>query len=105
MADEVEEWLKARLRPVVDEELAGSAASEPVRVPLTVYIGDERHILGEADVVGNKVTAYILPGIGRELGDLVTNGLIQNISVAFNAPPATPKITPEGKIKWVRNYE
>lgn len=103
MADEVEAWVKDKLRPIVDEELA-RPEHEPVRVPLTIYIGEERHILGEAVVIGNHVKAYVLPGIGRELGDLVRNGLIQNISVAFNAPPATPKITPEGRIKWVQNY-
>jgi hypothetical protein len=104
MADEVEEWVKDRTRPIVDEELARSTEHEPVRVPLTIYIGEERHILGEAVVVGNHVRCYILPGIGKDLGDLVQNGLIQNVSVAFNTPPATPKITPAGRIKWVRNY-
>lgn len=103
MADEVEQWVKDKTRPIVDEELARSE-SEPVRVPLTVYIGEERHILGEAVVVGNHVKAYVLPGIGKDLGDLVQNGLIQNISVAFNAPPATPILTEAGRIKWVRNY-
>lgn len=103
MTDEVEKWVKDKTRPIVDEELARSE-SEPVRVPLTVYIGEERHILGEAVVVGNHVKAYVLPGIGKDLGDLVQNGLIQNISVAFNAPPATPILTEAGRIKWVRNY-
>jgi hypothetical protein len=104
MADEVEEWLKDRTRPVVDEELGHSLAHEPVRVPLTVYIGEERHILGEAVVVGNHVKAYILPGVGKDLGDLVQNGLIQNVSVTFNAPPATPVLTETGTIKWVKHY-
>ncbi len=104
MTDEAEEWLKDKTRPVVDEELARSPEQEPVRVPLTIYIGEERHILGEAVVVGNHVTAHVLPGVGRTLGDLVQNGLIQNVSVAFNAPPATPVLTEAGKIKWVRNY-
>lgn len=103
MADEVEKWVKDRTRPIVDEELARSG-HEPVRVPLTIYIGEERHILGEAVVVGNHVSAYVLPGIGKTLGDLVQNGLIQNVSVAFNAPPATPVVTEAGTIKWVRNY-
>jgi hypothetical protein len=114
MPDGVEEWIKEKTRHIVDEELSRSSAAagevpglpehQPVRVPLTIYIGEERHILGEAEVVGNQVFAYVLPGIGRDLGDLIRNGSIQNMSVAFNTPPSTPKVTDGGRIRWIRNY-
>ncbi len=81
----------------------GRPKEEPIRVPLVIYIGDERKIIGEADVVGDKVTGYIDPQLGKDLGSLVNDGTIQNVSVAFNAPPSTP-VCRDGRIKWIRNY-
>lgn len=76
----------------------------PVKVPLVIYIGEERRIIGEAIVVGNRVEAYITPADEPEvLCRMVENGLIQNVSVAFNAPPAIP-VGENGDIRWVKNY-
>ncbi len=76
---------------------------QPIRVPLVIYIGNERKIIGEADVVGEQVTGYIDPRLGKDLGSLVDDGTIQTVSVAFNAPPSTP-VFRDGRIKWIRNY-
>ena len=78
-----------------------------VHVPLTVYIGDERRIIGEAVVTGNQIEAYIDQGSHPEstglLCRMIQDGIIQDVSVTFNAPPATP-VCRDGSIRWVRNY-
>ena len=78
------------------------------RVPLTVYIGGIRRIIGEAVVEDDgRIEAYIDPkaDIGQALVDLVQEGVLQTVSIAFNAPPATPRIDPEtGAISWHKNY-
>ncbi len=78
--------------------------SGPVHVPLVIYIGDERKILGDAIIAGNQVEAFIHPGENsKTLGDLVEEGIIQSISVAFNAPPSTP-VLKDGTIRWMKSY-
>lgn len=77
--------------------------SEEVHVPLVIYIGDERKIIGEARVIGNCVEAYIIPADGNDLARMVTNGIIQDVSVSFNAPPAVP-VDENGHIRWLKTY-
>jgi hypothetical protein len=79
-------------------------AEEPVYVPLTIYVGNDRRIIGDARVVGNRVEAVIHPKPGEELFQLAREGIIQSVSVAFNAPPATPIVEDGKHIRWVRNY-
>jgi hypothetical protein len=76
----------------------------PVKVPLTIYIGEERRIIGEAVVTGNKVEAYIVPADGDVLPRLVNDGTVQNVSVSFNEPPATPIVDDNGHIRWRKDY-
>jgi hypothetical protein len=75
-------------------------------VPLTVYIGGVRRIIGTARVEGDQIEAYIDPKehVGKALTDLIANDVIRDVSIAFNAPPATPRINPEGQIDWLKNY-
>jgi hypothetical protein len=81
-------------------------AADRRRVPLTVYIGGIKRIVGYAEVEGDQINAYIDPkaDIGQILVDLVTDGVIQTVSVAFNAPPATPVIEDGGRVIWRKNY-
>lgn len=78
------------------------------RVPLTIYIGGVRKIIGFAVVEDDgKVEAWIDPKaeIGDALIDLVQSGTVQTMSLAFNAPPATPRVNQEtGQIDWLKNY-
>lgn len=77
-------------------------------VPLTIYIGGVRRIIGEAVLEDDgRVEAYIDPSkteIGKALVDLVQTGVLQTCSIAFNAPPATPRIKADGNIDWIKNY-
>jgi hypothetical protein len=64
---------------------------EPKTVPLSVYLGDKKFIVGTATVIGRKVHAQIKPEDGRELEYLVQRGLIDGITVRFStAGPAVP---------------
>jgi hypothetical protein len=78
-----------------------------VHVPLVVYIGNQRRILGEAVVTGDGIEAYIAEenhgDAVRFLVEMITHGVIQNVSVTFNAPPAIP-VYKDGNITWVKNY-
>jgi len=76
------------------------------RVPLTVYIGGIKRIVGYAEVEGDQIEAYIDPkaDIVQALLDLVADGVIQTVSIAFNAPPATPVIDDGGRVIWHKNY-
>lgn len=78
------------------------------KLPLTVYIGGVRRIIGEAVIEDDgRVEAYIDPkaDIGQALINLVTDGVLQTVSIAFDAPPATPRINPDnGHIDWLKNY-
>jgi hypothetical protein len=78
--------------------------SDPVEVPLVIYIGDVRRIIGRAVVTGGEVSAYIDQSLGTaDLVSMITDGVIQGVSVSFNAPPATP-VYRDGTIRWEKNY-
>jgi hypothetical protein len=81
-------------------------AGDRRRVPLTVYIGGIKRIVGNAEVEGDQINAYIDPkaDIGKALIDLVNNGVLQTVSIAFNAPPATPVVDKDGQVQWHKNY-
>jgi hypothetical protein len=78
------------------------------RIPLTIYIGGVRRIIGEAVLEDDgRVECYIDPkaDLGDALIDLVQSGVLQTMSLAFNAPPATPRVDPKsGRIDWLKNY-
>jgi hypothetical protein len=76
---------------------------EPVHVPLVVYVGDEKKVIGDAVVKGDQISAFIEPAVGECLEKLLEHGVIQNISVTFNAPPSVP-ILRDGTIRWVKSY-
>lgn len=92
--------------PAIPRQLKGD---DRRRVPLTVYIGGVRRIIGVAVVENDGgVEAYIDPkaDYGQALIDLVQGGVLQTMSLAFNAPPATPYIDPNDPehIQWLKNY-
>jgi hypothetical protein len=63
----------------------------PQTVPLTIYIGEEKHIVGTATVIGRKVHAQITSRDGRHLEQLVQQGIIDGVSVYFSTVgPAMP---------------
>jgi hypothetical protein len=75
---------------------------EPVYVPLVIYIGEDRRIIGDARVTGNRVECYIHPDPGNDLCEMVRKGVLQTITVSFDAPPRTPVLEGE-HIRWMRN--
>lgn len=80
------------------------AGEEPVRVPLVIYIGDDRKIIGDAIVKQDgEIEAFIDPVKGRDLAHLVERGILQNVSITFNAPPAIPQLE-DGHIRWKKDY-
>jgi hypothetical protein len=84
--------------------LASAMPKEPVHVPLVIYIGGVRRIIGDATVEGEQVAAHIHDEEpAKELCHLIENGVIQSVSVAFNAPPSTP-VWKDGSIRWEKNY-
>lgn len=85
-----------------NEEL--SSSPEPVRVPLVIYVGDDRRIVGDAIVKGNEIEAFIEPAKGRDLVRLVQDGTINSVSVTFNAPPAIPVLGENGHVRWKKDY-
>jgi hypothetical protein len=89
--------------PDIPKQLTGD---DRRRVPLTVYIGGIKRIVGVAVLEGDQVDAYIDPkaDLAQALIDLVSSGVLQTVSIAFNAPPATPVINNEGQINWHKNY-
>lgn len=89
------------LKQAIDKQAANT---EPLRVPLVIYIGDVKRIIGEALVTGPKVEAYITPAEDTDvLERMVRDRVITNVSVAFNAPPAIP-VMRDGNIRWEKDY-
>ena len=78
----------------------------PARVPLVIYIGDERRIVGDAVVMPDgQIEAHVDPPKGRHLAELIQNDIIKNVSVTFNAPPAVPFFDPvTGHVRWKKDY-
>jgi hypothetical protein len=77
--------------------------SEPKTVPLTIYIDDQKHIVGKATVIGRKVHAQIDPSDGRNLETLISTGIITSVSVTFNTDgPAHPE--QEFAAKEIKKY-
>ncbi len=93
--------------PAVPEQVVRELTH--VHVPLTLYIGNERRIKGDAVVTGNGIEAYFNGEVDsyRDAGEfllrMIELGAILDVSVAFNAPPAVP-LYKDGKIKWMRNF-
>lgn len=89
----------------MDDEviMPGAFGDKPLKVPLVLYIGEERKIIGEAVVTGDEITAYVTPQRDHILRDLIENDVIQSVSVTFNAPPAIP-VFKDGTVRWVRHY-
>jgi hypothetical protein len=81
-------------------------AGDRRRIPLEVYIGGIRRIVGHAEIESDRIDAYIDPkaDVGQALIDLVSEGVLQTVSIAFNAPPATPVVDDSGRINWHKNY-
>jgi hypothetical protein len=76
---------------------------ESIRVPLTIYVGEERRILGHAIVTGNDVQAYYDPVADQPLLQAIQHGTIQSVSLQFNAPPAIP-VLEDGHVRWKKAY-
>jgi hypothetical protein len=90
----------------LDDEATTLGGDLPARVPLVIYIGDERKIVGDAVVRQDGIIeAHVDPPKGRHLAELVTIGMIRDVSVTFNAPPAVPILDPDtGHVRWKKDY-
>jgi hypothetical protein len=84
----------------------GALPEEPVRIPLVVYINEQKKIIGDAVVKGGHIEAHFDPNVQEpieEVAELIQVGIIQNVSIEFNAPPAVPLLR-DGTIRWVKSY-
>jgi hypothetical protein len=79
-----------------------------VHAPLTVYFGSGRVAIGEAVVSGGNIEAHIdgetSPDVAEILYRMIVAGVILDVSVTFNAPPATPVCGTDGSVKWMKNF-
>jgi hypothetical protein len=82
----------------------GALGEGAIKVPLTIYIGEERRIIGDAVLTPDGIIqGYVTPQRDRILRDLLDDGVVQSVSITFNAPPAIP-VFKDGTVRWVRNY-
>jgi hypothetical protein len=83
-----------------------SENGKPSRIPLDIYIGGIKKISGEAEVTESHFKAFVDSRREPELTEivrLIENGIIQNVAVVFNAPPATP-VLKDGHARWEKNF-
>lgn len=65
--------------------------AEPKKVPLVIYVGGERRIIGTATITDNEVASYIDRDDGQELERLIQSGIIGSVSITFKSDgPAIP---------------
>ena len=76
---------------------------ENITVPLVIYIGDERKIVGNAVVTGEEIRCFIHESRSDDILDALRRGRLTHLSVQINPPPATPLVI-DGKVKWVKDY-
>lgn len=76
---------------------------EDITVPLVIYIGDERRIVGNAVVTGTEVRCFVHASRSGDVLKWIRERVITNLSVTVNPPPATPLVI-DGKVKWVKDY-
>jgi hypothetical protein len=79
-----------------------------IHAPLSVYFGSERVVMGEAVVSGGNIEAFVdgeaNPKAAEILYRMIVAGVILDVSVTFNAPPATPVCRRDGSVKWMKNF-
>jgi hypothetical protein len=80
---------------------------EDVTVPLVIYIGGERRVLGHAVVTSEEVQCFLDESRSAELLEEIREGIregwLKNLSVQINPPPATPVVR-DGHVTWVTDY-
>lgn len=80
---------------------------EDVTVPLVIYIGGERRIIGHAVVKGGEVRCFVDKTreneVLEELLEDIREGRLTSLSVEINPPPATPVLR-AGHVAWVKDY-
>lgn len=86
------------------DEINLGPPDEPVRVPLVIYIGGIKRIIGDALVRGNMVEAYIDPVKGRTLERSIIDGTLTTVSIEFNPAPAVPVLNEDGHVTWRKDY-
>jgi hypothetical protein len=80
---------------------------EDITVPLVIYIGGERRVIGTAVVTGDEVRCFVDKTrddeILEELLEEIREGRLTSLSVQINPPPATPVLR-AGHVAWVTDY-
>jgi hypothetical protein len=76
---------------------------EDVTVPLVIYIGGERRILGHAVITGDEVQCFMDGNNAFGLLEGIRKGWLTHLSVQINPPPATPVVR-DGHVTWVTDY-
>lgn len=74
---------------------------------LDVYVNNERLISGMAKIVGNDIKAYLddFPET-QTLECLAKQGIINSVSVIFNAPPAVPVYDEaKNRNRFIENFD
>lgn len=96
---------------MADEEQFKEVLKFPVPkvVPLTIMIGGEKRIVGKAKVEADgHVQALIDMKDGVELAGMITDGVIESVSVSFHTPPPAKEYKPgelsEEAIQNLTNY-
>ena len=75
-------------------------------VPLVIWIGEEKRIVGEATVIGNIVHGQIDEIDGAVLIQMITEGVVDELTVSFkNSEPVHPVLPFEGKIGFEEGWQ
>ena len=78
-------------------KLDTSTPAEPKTVPLVIWVGEEKRIVGEATVIGNTVHGQVDEVDGAGLIQMITEGVVDGLAVSFkNSEPWQDKF-PYGK--------
>ena len=76
-----------------DYLVAPNALPENVVVPLVIYQGDERHVIGDATVRGEEVIGRIVSDEGKaKIGDMLKGGPLRFYSFGPVIDPLPPLI-------------
>lgn len=76
---------------------------ENITVPLVIYVGDERRVIGDAVITGGEVRCFVDKIRGGKILEEIREERLTSLSVEINPPPATPVLR-DGHVRWVKDY-
>jgi len=83
---------------------SGAFGEDDQRVPLVIYFGEERHVIGEA-IVRRDGTAEVSvnSNAGPDLAELLQSGAVRGVCFSVH-PDIPPPVYRDGTIRWERDY-